>query len=140
MSDNPVKNKVGTGGSLTFAGAIGGLMILGVPLVSKDPELVTLLNAGVPILSAVISYFLTYLVNRFGFESPQDAALRKKIKTSIKVAKRQIKCSESTEEMKNEAREQLKVAYRMEREIGLDELPSNSQKESATHNQSMATD
>lgn len=102
MSDDK-KNILNENKGLT-TGGIGAVLSTVVPIIAKDPnsEWRPLLYALAPLVSALITYIMIWVINRHGLESPAEAALRNRLKRDLKNIDEQLKSPHLSEAFKQE--------------------------------------
>ncbi|PBI78948.1 hypothetical protein A9993_04070 [Rahnella victoriana] len=83
-------------------GGLGAVLTLFVPAILPDPENVwrPALYALAPLISAAITYPITWLISRHGFESPAEATLRNKYSRDLKSINKQLKDPLITENLR----------------------------------------
>lgn len=91
MSDE--KKKSIAGHTEITTGGLGAVLTTLVPLIAPDTnsELRPVLYALAPLISAMITYFMVWVINRHGLESPAEAALRNRLQRDIKEIDEQLK-------------------------------------------------
>lgn len=85
-------------------GGIGAVLTTLVPLLAPDPnsEWRAFLYALAPLVSAMLTYIMLYVINRHGLESPAEAALRNRLERDLKGIDEQLKSPHLSERFKAE--------------------------------------
>ena len=101
-------------------GGIGALLTTLVPVIIPDAENKwrPALYAMAPIVSSIITYLMSWVVSRFGFESPAEAALRTRFERDIKSIEKQLGSKHLTPEFRCELMQDREKTVRQLVNIG----------------------
>ncbi|MBC3378473.1 hypothetical protein H8I69_04990 [Serratia fonticola] len=95
------KSMSATGTTIT-TGAVGAMLSVTVPALITGPDDAwrTVAYAAVPIISAIITYLMNWVICRHGFESPADASKRAKCLRDLKTIDEQLQSPNASPAMK----------------------------------------
>lgn len=99
MSNN--KRMSSTTNGIMTTGGLGALFTVAVQAIfpeQSDWKNVSL--AAIPMISAIITYFSAWFINRHGLESPADAATRARLLRDLKTVDKQLKVKGISTEFK----------------------------------------
>lgn len=102
------------------AGGLGALLTTLVPAIlpdANDPWRPTL-YALAPILSALITYLLNWVINRHGLETPAEASLRNRYERDLKNIDKQLKSENLSEAFRAELLKDRETTVRQLVNIG----------------------
>lgn len=85
-------------------GGIGAVLTTLVPLLAPDSnsEWRPFLYALAPLVSAMLTYIMLYVINRHGLESPAEAALRNRLERDLKGIDEQLESPHLSEKFRAE--------------------------------------
>lgn len=110
-------------------GGLGAVLSTIVPAIIEDQNSLwrPVLYAVAPLLSAIITYFMAWLVSRHGLETPAEAALRNSLNRDLKNIDEQLKSSHLTKKFRNELLADRETTVRQLVNIGktIQVLPAN---------------
>ena len=92
---SPVTSTLSTGG---FGIILSGLVTFCVP--DANSNLAKLLYLIIPLISAILTYILCWVIARHGLESPEDAAKRKQCLRDLETIDKQLASKYTTDEFR----------------------------------------
>lgn len=101
---NEDKKSVLTNSSGITTGGLGAVLTTLVPLAAPETDSVwrPFLYALAPLISAFVTYFMVWVINRHGLESPAEASLRNRLERDLKGIDKQLESQHITEKFREE--------------------------------------
>lgn len=89
---NDDKKSILTNSSGITTGGLGAVLTTLVPLAAPETDSVwrPFLYALAPLISAFVTYFMVWVINRHGLESPAEASLRNRLERDLKGIDKQL--------------------------------------------------
>ncbi|QWU34877.1 hypothetical protein KQJ82_18995 [Serratia ureilytica] len=118
MSDK--KQSVISGRNGAATGGLGAVLTTLVPAIlpdANDPWRPTL-YALAPIISAIITYLLNWVINRHGLETPAEASARNRYQRDLKSIDKQLKSEHISESFRSELMKDREITVRQLVNIG----------------------
>lgn len=98
--------KVGAKQTLVSASGLTAILLQVVPVIADD-KFHALGNTIAPFIAGLLTYFGAGIINRYGFEPPEDAELRRRLNSDLSIIDDQLKLDftdEKTREMLQQQR------------------------------------
>lgn len=101
---NDDKKSILTNSSGITTGGLGAVLTTLVPLAAPETDSVwrPFLYALAPLISAFVTYFMVWVINRHGLESPAEASLRNRLERDLKGIDKQLESQHITEKFRQE--------------------------------------
>ncbi|HBM2903212.1 hypothetical protein HJX36_06460 [Klebsiella pneumoniae] len=101
---NDDKKSILTNSSGITTGGLGAVLTTLVPLAAPETDSVwrPFLYALAPLISAFVTYFMVWVINRHGLESPAEASLRNRLERDLKGIDKQLESQHITEKFREE--------------------------------------
>ncbi|HBR4257298.1 TPA: hypothetical protein L9U77_005065 [Klebsiella pneumoniae] len=101
---NDDKKSILTNSSGITTGGLGAVLTTLVPLAAPETDSVwrPFLYALAPLISAFVTYFMVWVINRHGLESPAEASLRNRLERDLKGIDKQLESQHITEKFRKE--------------------------------------
>ncbi|EMY3087149.1 hypothetical protein [Raoultella ornithinolytica] len=101
---NDDKKSILTNSSGITTGGLGAVLTTLVPLAAPETDSVwrPFLYALAPLISAFVTYFMVWVINRHGLESPAEASLRNRLERDLKGIDKQLESRHITEKFREE--------------------------------------
>lgn len=99
---NDDKKSILTNSSGITTGGLGAVLTTLVPLAAPETDSVwrPFLYALAPLISAFVTYFMVWVINRHGLESPAEASLRNRLERDLKGIDKQLESRHITEKFR----------------------------------------
>ncbi|HBR5187812.1 hypothetical protein AAHU29_06145 [Klebsiella pneumoniae] len=101
---NDDKKSILTNSSGITTGGLGAVLTTLVPLAAPETDSVwrPFLYALAPLISAFVTYFMVWVINRHGLEFPAEASLRNRLERDLKGIDKQLESQHITEKFRQE--------------------------------------
>ncbi|EPR9646185.1 hypothetical protein L1C42_27615 [Klebsiella pneumoniae] len=101
---NDDKKSILTNSSGITTGGLGAVLTTLVPLAAPETDSVwrPFLYALAPLISAFVTYFMVWVINRHGLESPAEASLRNRLERDLKGIDKQLESQHITQKFREE--------------------------------------
>ncbi|MBC4390466.1 hypothetical protein H8M22_06080 [Klebsiella pneumoniae] len=101
---NDDKKSILTNSSGITTGGLGAVLTTLVPLAAPETDSVwrPFLYALAPLISAFVTYFMVWVINRHGLESQAEASLRNRLERDLKGIDKQLESRHITEKFREE--------------------------------------
>lgn len=101
---NDDKKSILTNSSGITTGGLGAVLTTLVPLAAPETDSVwrPFLYALAPLISAFVTYFMVWVINRHGLESPAEASLRNRLERDLKGIDKQLESQHITDKFRQE--------------------------------------
>ncbi|QNE49256.1 hypothetical protein [Klebsiella michiganensis] len=101
---NDDKKSILTNSSGITTGGLGAVLTTLVPLAAPETDSVwrPFLYALAPLISAFVTYFMVWVINRHGLESPAEASLRNRLERDLKGIDKQLESQHITKKFREE--------------------------------------
>ncbi|HFN0468079.1 TPA: hypothetical protein ACHB00_000319 [Klebsiella pneumoniae] len=101
---NDDKKSILANSSGITTGGLGAVLTTLVPLAAPETDSVwrPFLYALAPLISAFVTYFMVWVINRHGLESPAEASLRNRLERDLKGIDKQLESQHITEKFRQE--------------------------------------